>query len=416
MTNFENKKNQQEEISNNQETLEKDPLNPENAWEDIKNEVENQGETAVNKSKSEVNTDFEGFLNASGSEAGPKAELEAIKMETEAKIVDQENIFNKEIEALDEQPDNKMEGAEGHLASVKSNYAESKSLEKELKDCKDPVKKFELEYRLKDKKESLEKSEAAYKNSLGEKVKEGFKNDPEMNSAKALKEIIIPGLSALEQEKLNALPPKEQNLVQKGMQVVGKYLPKGKWARTITVASVIAIASVALAPAATGSLSLYLGAKIGRSLAGSIVGEKVSEMVEHGMTKRSEKRQAENLEKINFSKEDINNSVNRLMELGETNLKDEKTQEKIKKYVKIGTHIAVAGATMAGLELAEMGIHSAVGKAAEAGAEASSHAAEASMKTLAAEAFLVSSKHAGMDLAVDKVVEKAVDLHLEDAA
>lgn len=415
MPNFENK-NKQEEINvfpTSELSPEKDPLSPENSWEDIKNEVESRGEAAVSESLGNINRDFENFLMATKSEAGPAAELETIKAEAEAKVAEKKGDFKGKLESLEEAPDNKAESQEDHLNSVKANYAEAKALEKELKDCKDPVKKFELEYRLKDKKDALEKSEAAYKSSLGEKVKEGFKNDPEMNQAKALKEIILPGLNTLEQEKINALPVKEKNLIQKALQIAGKHLPKGKLARTLTVASAIAVASVALGPAAAGSLPVYLGAKIGRSLAGSFVGEKVSEMVEHGMNKKSEKRQAENLEKMNFSKEDIDNLVDELVKMGEAELKSQKVQDKIKKFVKIGTHIAVAGATMAGLELAEMGIHHAVAGAAEASVEAGSHAAGAS--TLAAEAFVVSSKHAGLDLAVDKTVEKAVDLHLEDA-
>lgn len=397
--------NKQEEIKNTEKpesALEHDPLSPENDWEDIKNTVEIQGEAAVEETKEAVVKSFEDFLNAASSEAGPAAELEAIKTETEAKIVAQEQKFNEEINSLDEKPEGQIDNPEGSLESVKSTYAETKQLEKEIKDCKDPAQKLELQSRLEEKKGSLEKSEAVYKALLGEKVKESLKNDPEMTAGKALKEIIIPGLSALEQEKFNALPPKEQNIVQKSLQAVGKYLPKGKVARTVTVASLVAVTSLAIGPGATGGLAMYLGAKIGRSLAGSFVGEKVSEAVEKGMAKRSEKRQERKLEKVDFSKEEINDSVNRLMELGEANLKDEKTQEKLKKFVKLGTHIAVAGATMAGLELAEMGLHGAL-----ASAEAS---------TLAAEAFLVSSKHAGIDLASEKVVERATDLHLENVA
>jgi len=414
MPNYE-KINKQEEKSDKLEAVLEAPSTAEDNWEDIKNKSEAQGEAMISQAENEIDQNFDSFSSALASETGPVADLETIRAEAAAEIAAQKKNFNEEINSLDEKQESPANSPEKSLAAVKDAYLETKNLEKAIKKCSDPTQKLELQNQLAEKKSQLENSEASYKSLLSDKVKEGFQNDPEMSKSKALKEIIIPGLSALEQQKFNALPPDEQSFLQKGMQFAGKYLPKSKLARTLTVAGVVAVASMALSPAAGGSVVLYLGAKIGRSLAGSFVGEKVSEVVEKQIDKRSEKRQAENLEKINFSKEDINNSVDKLMELGDATLKGEKTREKLKNFVKIGTHIAFAGATMAGLELAEVGIEALHSGAEGAAKSAAEGAAEYSAKTLAAEAFLVSCKHAGIDLAGEKAVEGITEAAEETA-
>jgi len=423
MRKFENNNQQKEKTKPDQiETVfENDPFSPENNLEDIKNEAVNRGEVLINESFDKLNKNFEYFSEIIGPDLQSHTELEVIKSETEHDILSQNSTFQVEIEAvipkidsdgnilensLDEKQDKELNRPELILSLIKDAYAKINFYEKELKNCsnKDAGSQELLQQWLAENKSLLENSETAYKNMLGDRVKESFQNKPGMTPVRALNEIIVPGLSILEKEKAAALPAKDFRIFQKGLDAINFYMPQGKVARTLTVAGIMTIASLALSSAPTVGVAVYLGCKLGRSLVGSYVGEKVSNIVEKQIDKHAEKKKEEDIEKINFSHEDINNSVNKLIELGGKNLKSQKNQAMLKNFAKISTHIAVAGVTVSSLEIAELGLNSFSSGGAEL-----NNVAGSSFKTLAAQTFFACSKDVVQDMVADKVIDKVID-------
>lgn len=417
MINF-NEKGQQEVIAESgveNNLVERDPFSLDNNLEDIKAETAKIGRALLDQSLENVRNDFTSFSEIIANDGEAVTELGLIKTETESGILAQEKIFLAELEALNvdgtENSGVKLEGVsekelnheEETLRLISSAYKNIKALERDLKNLsnKDEIKKTNLRQLLSENTSLLENSEATYKSVLADRVRESFKNKPDMTPARALNEIIIPGLSAMEKEKAAALPGKDFSIFTRGLEIINSYLPKGKVAQTLTVAGIMTIASLAMSSAPSVGLAVYLGCKLGRSLIGSYVGEKVSDIVEKQIDKRADRKKEADIEKIDFTKEDINNAINQLVDLGGANLKSEKNQLLLKNFAKISTHIVAAGATVAGLEIAQLGVESLL-----SGAETASGAAgDASLKTLASKSFFACSVDAGQDLVEDKVVD-----------
>jgi len=238
--------------------------------------------------------------------------------------------------------------------------------------------------------------------------------NPEIGDLELVDKFLMPGLQKLEEEKITALPEKDQNLFNKAIQLIGKHMPKNALLRTMTVSTMIAVGSIPFMHVAGAGIALAVGAKIARSFAGSVVGEKLSHFVGEMIDAINEKKKKERLLK-NFD-----GSLDTLMKLAEAEVMIGKKQEKFKNFAKFGTHLLTAGGVMGALELAQIGVE----KAVEAGAthvveSAAGHAAEKTVEhltgaALVAEVLTVSTKHAAIDKVAEHHAEKAVKAHEEN--
>lgn len=210
---------------------------------------------------------------------------------------------------------------------------------------------------IKELNNQIEKNEVERRKEIAAQVAEFFKkfdmsDDVARKEANisAMREIIIPSLKNIEEEKINKLSDKDRRRFEKQLVGFSKLMPKNKWAKDLTIASVVAIGSVAFSMTAFPGLPIYLGSKIVRSVIGSVVGEKVSDAVGKITEKHYNKKNEKEAENFQYNKEDVIATADLLVQLGENNLNDSKKREKLMKYAKIAIHIGTAGVVMSSLE------------------------------------------------------------------
>lgn len=238
-----------------------------------------------------------------------------------------------------------------HLEIIGENFKKRTELEK-----RSPLP-FKNRREIRELDNQIKASETKHKNEIAAEVTEFFKkfdmNDEgerKKANTQAMNEIIIPRLKEMETIKIEQFPPKDKHVVKKCLENFGKVMPNNKLIKDITIASIIAVSSVAFSAAAFPGLPVYLGSKIVRSVIGSVVGEKVSSTVDKISEKHFKNKAERRVENFPYNKEDIDATADQLVRLGENDINDNKKREKFMKYAKIAIHIGTAGAVMSSLE------------------------------------------------------------------
>jgi hypothetical protein len=415
---------------------ENDPFNPEKPFENIKSAAAEKAEENIQEAGKTLDENLENFSGAVGGETALVSELEQIKTETAGKIGEVGTEFKTNLETVqepgekpaennDENQEKQQESMEkmkeAALNEIKSVLADSIRLKKEAKKNKDPQKTEGLKAQLEQAKSTLEKSEAAYKELLINELVGEIEKSPETSDLELVEKFLMPGLQKLEEEENAANPKPDHNILKDGLTFIGKHMPKNALLRTATVSALIAVGSIPFMHVAGAGLALAVGAKIARSIAGSVVGERVSHFVGEKMDAANEKKRKKRLS------ENFDGSLEMLMKLAESEMKIGKKQKVIKNFVKFGTHLVVAGGVMGALELAQMGVEKGVEAAAHSLEQAAGQAAEGVAEkvvettaetvehltgaALIAEVLLVSTKHAAIDKIAEHTAEKTIKAH-----
>ncbi|MBN2854369.1 hypothetical protein JXK06_02430 [Patescibacteria group bacterium] len=412
---------------NNQELLEQgveeNPFNPENSFEKIKEAAFEQGEAKVEQAESELENDLELFTEAVEGEDALIANLEQIKNEAQGKISETDIDFKTKLETIDASKENVGIEKEQALKEVGQNFAALKSLEKKLKQAKSSEEIAELKEQIINKEEALKNSESIFEEALAGEIENEIRNNPEANDLSHLEKILIPGFSALAEEKLKAVSAeKDPGFVNKVLKFVGKHSPKSHLGKTLTVAAIVAGGAIAFGGTGGLPLAYALGSKIGRSLAGSLVGEKVGELVGKKMEQVSEKKKNKRLS------EGLDGSIKTMIQLAQKEAEIGAKQAKIRGMAKFGAHLLTAGGIMSGLKLAEYGAIELIKQGAEHGAqaatEAAAHAAETAADHSLSAHLLYKSSYAldygftiaPIDYVGEKVINKAGSAHNPNAA
>lgn len=401
---YENKKNQQEGVED-QESLESQEnidFNPEKPLDEIKNVAREKGEASLSAANEELGANLANYSGEVGTEEILMSELEAIQKEAEGKISTAGAEFGQKLESVTEEKteisqeqktepetvaaENKSEKIESTaeqkakaLEITRANFGERGKIVNELKKTKDPERIKQLQEELADKNEKLEQAKSLYFEALSTEAAEKIVSEPGSELA-IMNEMLIPGLEALKAEESASIKDgNKKTFLNSMLKTVGKYVPKNEYARTLAVSTAIGLAG-AVPHLATGGTSLlvHTGVKILLAAGGVTVGEKLSKFVDKGMEKSQEKKRNERLNNK------FDGSLATMMELAEQELKSKKREAKVRKFVKLGLHIVLAGGAIGG---AEIGLHMGHGLA---------------------ETFVATTKHAGIDIMGDEGAHKAM--------
>lgn len=412
---YENKKNQQEDVEGKEqiESLEDNEFSPEKPLDEIKNVAKEKGEASLSAASEELETNLANYSGEVGTEADLMAELEVISNEAETKIntvgsefgQNLESIKDENVEKTEEKPaeaetapaekptaesENQNEKVESlaeqkakSLEIIRANFGEKGKLVNEIKKTKDPERLKQLQEALADKNEKLEQANTIYLEALSTEAAERFVSFPDSQLA-ITKEIIMPGLEAMALEESASIKDgKKKTFLNTMLKTVGKYVPKNEYARTIAVSTAIGLAGAIPHIASGGTtLLMHTGVKILLAAGGVTVGEKISKFIDKGIEKGQEKKRNERLN------DKFDGSLSTMMKLAEQELKNKNREAKVRKVVKLGLHVILAGGAIGG---AEIGLHMGHGLA---------------------ETFIATTKHAGMDIAGDHGAHIAMHEHM----
>ncbi len=412
---YENKKNQQEDAEGkeNIESQENNEFSPEKPLDEIKNVAKEKGEANLSAANEELEANLAHYSGEVGTEEILMAELEAIQSEAEGRINNAGTEFTQNLETVTDEAGEKAEvkpvetpneapkeneasDAENKTEKIEStaeqkakaleitraNFGERGKIISELKKTKDPERIKQLQDELAEKNEKLEQAKMLMFEALSTEAAEKLIADPSSELA-IMNEIYIPGLEALKAEESASIKDgKKQTFLHSMLKTVGKYVPKNEYARTLAVSTAIGVATAIPHIASGGTTVLvHAGVKILLAAGGVTIGEKLSKFADKGLEKSQENKRNEKL------KDKFDGSLETMIKLAEEELKNKKRDEKIRKAVKFGLHVILAGGAIGG---AEIGLHMGHGLA---------------------ETFIATTKHAGIDISGDYGAHHAMHAH-----